>query len=331
MLRFSGALPLVSGSRRAAALPIRLGLTSAPMKTARAATLLSLSLLLPDGAFARGPEQAPAQPVDTPKALDYVSGEVSIGNGLAKLNVPESFRFLGPEDSERVLVELWGNPKSKPPLGMLFPADKDPGAEDGWGIVITFEEEGYVKDDEADKMDYAALLKDMKSGMSDENEARKKAGFEPIELVGWATPPRYDKAAKKLYWAKELHFGTTPGNTLNYNIRILGRRGVLVLNAVAGMNQLKEVEAATPAILGFVEFEPGHRYADFKPETDKLAAYGIGALIAGKVAAKAGLFKGLIALILAGKKFVLLALVALGAWLKKMFGAKEPKAEGSAQ
>src|SRR2546426_2131137 len=33
----------------------------------------------------------------------------------------------------------------------------------------------------------------------------------------------------------------------------------------------------------------GHRYADFVPGTDKVAEYGIAALIAGGVAAKAGL------------------------------------------
>src|SRR5262245_6974732 len=223
---------------------------------------------------------APSGPAAPAVKLDYKQGDITIGNGIAKLAVPPSFRFLGPEDSQKVIVDLWGNPRSNAPLGMLIPANVEPDTAEGWGIIITFEEEGYVKDDDAEKIDYADLLKEMKDGMASENEERQKSGFPAIQLVGSATPPHYDKAAKKLYWAKELKFGGSPENTLNYNIRILGRRGVLVLNAVAGMGQLKDVEAATPEILGFVDFQPGHRYADYTPGTDKLAAYGIGALIA---------------------------------------------------
>ena len=58
-------------------------------------------------------------------------------------------------------------------------------------------------------------------------------------------------------------------------------------------------------VIAFTNFNEGNRYEDFDPELDKVAAYGIGALVAGKVAAKAGLFKGLFALLLAGKKFIL--------------------------
>ena len=257
--------------------------------------------------------------------LDYQQGEITIGQGLAKLNVPPAFRFIGPNDAQKVIVDLWGNPKSDAPLGMLLPADKDPDTAEGWGIIITFEEDGYIKDGDAESINYADLLKDMKEGMEAENAERQKAGFPAIQIVGWATQPRYDKVAKKLYWAKELKFGGATENTLNYNIRILGRRGVLVLNAVAGMPQLAEVEAATPTILGFVDFQSGHRYADYVEGTDKLAAYGIGALIAGKVATKIGFFKGLLALILAGKKFIIIAIVAAGAAIKRLFAGRSEK------
>src|SRR6266581_5803290 len=94
-------------------------------------------------------------------------------------------------------------------------------------------------------------------------------------------PPHYDSASHKLYWAKDLRFGGDSGRTLNYNIRVLGRRGVLVLNAVAAMDQLESVKRDMAKVIGFVEFNGGHRYADFIPGTDKVAEYGIAALIAG--------------------------------------------------
>jgi len=146
-----------------------------------------------------------------------------------------------------------------------------------------------------------------------------KEGYDAIELVGWASPPRYDSVAKKLYWAKELKFGDSSEHTLNYNLRLLGRRGVLVLNAVANMDQLKLVESATPAILAAVNFQDGHRYADYKDGSDKVATYGLAALVAGGVAAKAGLFKGLLVALLALKKLLVVGVIALVAGVKKFW------------
>ena len=64
-------------------------------------------------------------------------------------------------------------------------------------------------------------------------------------------------------------------------------RGVLVLNGVAAMSQLPEIEQDTPKILAAIDFNPGHRYADFNPKSDKIAGYGLAALVAGTAAAAA--------------------------------------------
>jgi len=151
----------------------------------------------------------------------------------------------------------------------------------------------------------------------------------PIRLVGWAEPPSYDAAAHKLYWAKDLVFGSNTEHTLNYNIRILGRRGVLVLNAVSGMNLLPTVRGETKNLLAAVDFNEGHRYTDYLPGKDKAAAYGVAGLIAGAAAAKFGLFKLLWLGILAFKKVILVAVVALGALLKRFFDKRRVSAAAS--
>jgi uncharacterized membrane-anchored protein len=258
-------------------------------------------------------------------SFHYQQGVITLAGGLATLNVPESFRFLGPEDASRLLVEGWGNPPGEPPLGMLVPSDVSPFSEEGWGVVITFQEDGYVKDDDAASIDYDELLRQMQADTREENEARTEAGYPPVELIGWAEPPHYDQAAHKLYWAKELRFGNAPEHTLNYNIRVLGRRGVLVLNAVSAMSQLPSVRSDMQSVLAFVEFNEGHRYADFVPGMDKVAAYGIAGLIAGKVALKAGFFKVLLAGILAVKKLVVAGVVALGAIIARLFARKKER------
>src|SRR5262249_41730642 len=180
-------------------------------------------------------------------------------------------------------------------------------------------------DDEAASINYDDMLKQMKEGTREGNQERIKQGYEAIELIGWAAPPRYDKAAHKLYWAKELSFGGGPEHTLNYDIRALGRRGVV------SIDQLQAIEKDMREVLSFVEFNEGHRYGDYVAGVDKVAAYGIGALIAGTVAAKAGLFKLLLGALIAGKKFVIIALAALAAFLKKLFsGRRKEETEPSA-
>jgi uncharacterized membrane-anchored protein len=165
-------------------------------------------------------------------------------------------------------------------------------------IIITYDDSGHVSDDDAAGINYDDLLKEMQQATRDNNEARKKDGYEPIELVGWAKPPYYDSAAKKLYWAKRLKFGTgtDADDTLNYSIRALGRTGVLELTVVASMQQLAVVDGRINEVLGMVAFNPGSTYAEFSPGVDKVAEYGIAGLIAGGILAKAGFFKFLIAL-----------------------------------
>ncbi len=255
--------------------------------------------------------------------LHYQKGEIILKGNLAKLNMPEKFRYLPPDDAEVVLNEMWGNPAGEKTLGMILPADVSPLERDCWAVVITYTDDGYVKDAEADKIDYTKLLKEMQEGTREASKERKKEGYPEIELVGWAAPPRYDKATHKMYWAKELKFSDSGENTLNYNIRILGRRGVLVLNAVAGMSDFSMIEKNAPEIVAMVNFNEGHRYTDFDGKSDKVAAYGLAALVAGGVAAKAGFFKLLWVGILALKKFIVIGAIALFGLIKKIFGKKD--------
>jgi uncharacterized membrane-anchored protein len=265
--------------------------------------------------------------------LGYQTGTVTIADGLATLRLPESFRFIGPEASKRLLTDAWGNPPaaSEGVLGMLIPAGVSPLTAEGWGIVISFDADGFVNDADAATIDYDKMMKEMQASEAADNESRKKAGFGSAHLVGWAEPPSYDRATHKLYWAKELAFEGSENHTLNYNIRILGRAGVLVLNAVSGMDRLAVIRGETQGVLAAVEFNEGHRYTDYLPGKDKAATYGVAGLIAGAVAAKAGLFKLLWVGILAFKKVILVGIVGLGAWIRRLFtGRSDPTASAAA-
>ncbi|MCF6311150.1 MAG: DUF2167 domain-containing protein [Verrucomicrobiales bacterium] len=253
--------------------------------------------------------------------ITYQEGDIALGSGLATINLPQAYRFVDPSGTEVILNKLWGNPPSgAKPLGMIVAAGFDPLSPNAWCVVVDYEEDGYVTDEDAESIDYASLLKDMQSGTAAASEERIKQGYDAIELVGWASPPHYDKETHKMYWAKEIKFGSEGGeNTLNYNLRLLGRHGVMVLNAIAGMPQLAEIEEATPEILAMIDFDEGKRYADYSPGVDKVAGYGLAALVAGGVAAKTGLLKGLFVALLAMKKFLIVGVIALVAVVKRFF------------
>ncbi|UTL93133.1 DUF2167 domain-containing protein [Pseudomonas fluorescens] len=249
-------------------------------------------------------------------------GTITLPSGIASLQLNNEFYYLSPADTERLLTEGWGNPPGFKTLGMIIPTAVNPLADNGWGVIISYKNDGHISDDDAAKIDYAELLEQMKAEDEEENKERRKQGYAGLTLLGWAEPPSYDPATHKMYWARELKAEDADQTTLNYSIRVLGREGVLELNAVAAMADLQTIKQETPKILAFTNFTDGNRYADYDAKTDKLAPYGLAALVAGGIAAKAGLFAKIGVALLAFKKFIVLGLVAIAGFLGKLFKRK---------
>ncbi len=252
------------------------------------------------------------------QTLNYQKGTIALGSGMATLNVPDGFAYLNSDDASKVLTELWGNPEREV-LGMLVPEGKGVSGDDSWAFVIQYEDMGYVEDEDADDMDYSELLEQMKKDEVAENEERQKLGYDPIHTVGWASTPFYDSKNKVLHWAYELKFGEAEENTLNYNIRVLGRNGVLVLNAVGNMSQLEEIKPFIEPVRMSAVYEDGHKYEQFDSKVDDVAAYTVGGLVAGKVLAKVGLF----AVIAKFGKLILLGAVAAGGAVWKWLSGRK--------
>jgi uncharacterized membrane-anchored protein len=303
------------------------------MKTVVAATLFAACLfVLPASARAQDAAADPAQAralAEFIQSLHFQAGEVALADAGAHLHVQQGFRYLGHDDTRKVLEKLWGNPPNDAVLGLLVPDNAPLDSDHSWAVVVTYSDDGHVSDDDATKVDYAKVMADMKQASADENAERKKGGFEAVQIVGWATPPRYDAAGKRIYWARELEFNGSQQHTLNYDIRVLGREGYLSMNAVAGMNDLGMVQDGMTRVLPMAEFDSGHRYADFRPGHDKLAAYGLAALVGGGIAAKAGLFAKFGVILLALKKFIVLGVLAIGAFFRKMVGGKDKRSSGT--
>ena len=229
----------------------------------------------------------------------------------AKIRIQNGFSFLDDRNTRRFL-ELMGNPPRDNHF-MIAPANLD------WFAVFSFDAVGYVKDDE--KIDAEALLDSLKKGDGPGNEERKRLGMAPIYTDGWHVPPHYDAGTRRLEWGMRLR--DDKGRLhVNYTSRLLGRSGVMSAVLVSSPESLNRDMNDFKTALGSYEFVAGEKYAEFK-SGDRIAEYGLAALVVGgaaAAAAKAGLFKSL------GKfLWVIIGGAAMGGWalLKKLFVRKE--------
>jgi uncharacterized membrane-anchored protein len=261
------------------------------------------------------------------------SGDVAIPGAQAVLHLGKAYYYLPPDEAKRVIVEAWKNPPTvaEGVLGLVLPADKT-FLDDTWSAVITWEPMGYVTDDDARTADYGKILSDMQSGEEEINANRRKEGYPAQHLVGWAQPPSYDSATHSVVWAQNVAFEGQSVNSLNYDVRLLGRKGVLSLNMLDTMARLPQTREAAAAFARSAEFAPGARYADYK-SGDTKAGIGIAGLVAAGVGVVVAKKLGLIAIVLLfAKKFLVIivaAFAALGARFRKLFGIGRDKLEGA--
>jgi uncharacterized membrane-anchored protein len=247
-------------------------------------------------------------------------GTAKVGN-QAEIKVPEGARFTDAAGTRKML-EMMHNPTGGSELGLLTNEEMD------WFVIFEFEDIGYVKDADREKLDGQAILESLREGNEAGNEERKKRGWAPITIIGWHTAPFYNKETNNLEWCIE---GASEGHDIvNYNIRILGRGGVMSANLLVAPEQLDATLPVIKTILKGFSYSEGQKYSEWK-SGDKIAKYGLSALVMGGavgVAAKLGLLGKLAASLGKLWKFVIMGFIGIGAALKGLiFGKKkEPPA-----
>ena len=204
----------------------------------------------------------------------------------AHLQLPAGYVWV-PTPAAAQLMRSMGNRTDDTFVGVVFPAD-----DADWMAVVKFVKEGYIKDDDAKDWNADDLLKSLKEGTEAANEERAKRGIPAIEVTGWAQKPQYEAASHRLVWsALSQRKGSTDGNQgVNYNTYALGREGYLSLNLITNAKDLDTYKPDAAKLLGALQYDDGKKYADFNSSTDKVAAYGLAALVAGVAVKKLGLF-----------------------------------------
>ncbi|HUJ40627.1 MAG TPA: DUF2167 domain-containing protein [Candidatus Acidoferrales bacterium] len=230
---------------------------------------------------------------------------------FAQINIPEGYRFTGKEGALKVM-ELTQNPASGRELGVLIPILKE--GQHSWFVVFEFESTGYVKDEEKDKLDTGAILKSLQEGTEDANKIRAQKGWKAYHVVGWSQAPFYNPATHNLTWSIRGQEEGDPKENVNYSVRLLGRRGTMSADLVLNPDQVATVVPEFEALLSGFSYLPGQKYSEFRAG-DKVAEYGLTALIAGGAAA-AAIKSGLLAKLW---KVLVVAFVALVGAIKKFF------------
>jgi len=268
----------------------------------------------------------PAQPQSDPPKISWQKGPFIAKLGsIAEIKIPQDYEFAD-GDGARKYLELTGNPTAGTEIGIVTPIGNDKANQ--WVILFDFDETGYVKDDEKSSIDAPKLLDSLKKDTEQDNEERKKRGWTPFHVTGWQTQPFYDESTHNLVWGT---VGNTDdpkqGETINYSTRILGRNGVMRVDLVTDPETVAATLPRFKSVMSGFTFTNGSRYVDFV-KGDKVAEYGLTALIAGTataVAMKTGFFAKILAMLAGLWKLIAVAFAALMTRIKNIIVAIKNK------
>ena len=271
-----------------------------------------------DGVFAQGDQVSPQIRSAFEKIQRTIvtkPGLVPLGS-LASLDLQPGSCFV-PHDTTKEFMNALGNTFSSEVLGMIIP-----GSKDDWNldimIVLESSTSGHILDADANKLDANAILESIRSRTETANVERKNKNQGELKVLGWDEPPYYDQPKRLLVWSiNTVDFDN--GASINYNQNMLGRDTLLRMVALGSVDNSKIKQFAKSAASN-ITYNPGKRYEDYQPGVDKVAEYGLAALIAGIAAKKLGFFALILAFLVKGWKIILFVLVFFGGTIYKLFG-----------
>jgi uncharacterized membrane-anchored protein len=259
--------------------------------------------------------QAPTESEQLFASIKWQDGPDSARIGTeSQITIPRNCQFTGAPGARNFMLAT-ENPPSGDELGVLLCSESE--ESDPWFVVFSFDDSGYVRDTDAKDLDADAILQSFRDGTAQANKERVSRGWAPVNITGWVREPFYDPRTNNLTWAMSA---TTEGEggSVNHSVRLLGRGGVMEADLVVDPAQLQSTLPAFDRIVASHAFLPGRKYSEWR-EGDKLAGYGLTALIAGGAgvaAAKSGLLGKLI-------KVIGVAFVGFLAWVRSLFSSKK--------
>ncbi len=247
--------------------------------------------------------------------------DISLRN-QAVLKIPKGYVFI-PTAEAGAYARALGNTPGNGFLGLIFP-EKD---DSGWVVVVEYIDSGYIKDDEAKTWNLDELLESYKEGTEANNNKRIERGFPALEVTGWVEKPSYDAINHRLVWSMAVRasgHNSADDQSVNYNSYVLGREGYFSLNMVADINSIAALIPKADALLAALRFNDGKSYMDFDASTDKVAEYGLAALVGGITAKKLGMLALGTVFFAKFSKLIIVGAIVIGAFALKILKCNRP-------
>ena len=213
-----------------------------------------------------------------------VSPQINIPNSKASINL-EDFYYVDILENYRQVQQLmyWSNgieyPRTTHYLD-IYLTDQD-------SYVVNVEKfigDGYIKGDDWSKVDPDEFLEQLKSASVENNKERLKNGYNTVQDIRWHIKPEFNKDLGYVYYSLIVVFDD--GNeTYNSTAMVLGREGYTDLTFVFKESIAHLMPNEIDKVVQSFDYNSGVQYSDFKAG-DKIAAYGVGALVAGSLGIK---------------------------------------------
>jgi len=240
----------------------------------------------------------------------------------ATLKLPAGRVFVPKAEGARVTRALGSVELGDDFIGLIVSTE----ATADWLVAVKYFKEGYIKDDDARHLNADELLSSLRKQMEEIYKDSARRGFAETEVIGWVEPPAYDSSTHRLVWSLLVKGRGEPDSAdkgVAYNTYALGREGYFSLLLVSNASRIDNNKVHAHELLAALNYNNGKRYEDFNASTDKVAAYGVVALVSGAaLAKKLGLFAMLGVFFAKFGKLIVAGVAVVAAVATKLFRRK---------
>jgi uncharacterized membrane-anchored protein len=285
-----------------------------------AVTCAVLVCVIGPAAFAETPQEHSRHAAAEFDKMHWKNGTQKLGESHGTFAVPRGGKILIGSEAIRA-DELINGAKDTSIEGFAAIAHRS--------LYVSYSDEGYVTADDWNDVKADELLKSIKDGTAQGNAERAKNGLGSLYVDGWVQKPTFDSKRKSVRWVMRSH--DEAGRTVINAVALqLGRHGYERFTLVSdGRDPHGDATILANAVGGY-RFDPGSRFSDYV-QGDKLAGYGVAALVGTAAGATIAKTVGFGAILLLIKKFflVIVALIVGGfSYVKRFFRRDPPQSAG---
>ena len=237
---------------------------------------------------------------------------VNYNKANSKINISSNFEILEGTEAHQMLYWLNGVDFSYVDVYAM--------GQNSEQYLFYYTDSGYVKTDDWTDVDPDKFIKEMIENYKASNSTRQQNGQATVKDVTWKKKPYLDGTYNSVYYAFNVTWSDN-SSTVEGTAIILGKEGYTTASYVGGTEGYQEQLLLNLSKIH--KFNTTKEYKDWK-SGDKVAAAGIGALLATTLGVKA-LKPGIIAAgLLLFKKFWFIIVLPF-IWLGKLFTGSDKK------